>query len=62
MISTPILSMHVEKKNWNDKIANGNMEETERVLPERWMMGEQTVRDDNFCAWNDLKEELNEIT
>lgn len=39
MISTPILSMHVEKKNWNDKIANGNMEETERVLPERWMMG-----------------------
>ena len=30
------------KKNWNDKIANGNMEETERVLPERWMMGEFT--------------------
>ena len=50
MISIPILSMHIEKKYWNDKIASGNMEETERVLPERWMMGEQAVRDDNFCS------------
>ena len=55
MISIPILSMHIEKKYWNDKIASGNMEETERVLPEMWMMGEQAVRDDNFCSLNDQR-------
>lgn len=60
MISTPVLSMHIEKKYWNDKIASGIMEETEFYQKGEWWGNRQSGM--TISAIEMTKEELNEIT